>query len=311
MSHRMFLAFALSTALVGSACSSETTATKPAVSTSQTTSSSGWTAPDEAWRTVDPENLMIIDTKYGDIGVELYPEIAPKHVEQVKKLVRQGFYNDVVFHRVIDGFMNQTGDGTNGDGTGDSDLPDISAEFTFRRDSEISFTLVSAKKVGEGEIGLGFYKALPIASQPTSEAAFSSENDGKVNAFGLHCKGVTSMARTSDPNSANSQFFLMRAKAEHLDTQYSIWGNTVMGYDLLEKPSVGTIGRVPGWVPDRMNKVNIASDLPEGERPTVQVLRTDHPAFQNWLKSQKKDDGTFPEVCDLAVPTNVRRPTAK
>jgi peptidylprolyl isomerase len=124
-----------------------------------------------------------------------------------------------------------------------------------------------------------------------------------VAAFGLHCKGVTSMARTNDPNSANSQFFLMRAKAKHLDTQYSIWGNTVMGYDLLEKPKVGVIGEVPGWTPDRMGDVNMAIDMPEADRPTVQVLRTDHPAFSNWLKTQKKADGSFPDVCELSVPT--------
>jgi peptidylprolyl isomerase len=264
----------------------------------------GFSAPDEAWRTVDPENLLVIDTKYGDIAVELYPEIAPNHVAQIKTLTKQGFYNDVVFHRVIDGFMNQTGDGTNGNGTGDSTLPDIAAEFTFRRGADMPFTLVTARKVGESEIGVGFYKNLPIASQPTSQAMFTKDN--KVDAFGLHCKGVTSMARTSDPNSANSQFFLMRGQAEHLDTQYSIWGNTVMGYDLLEKPQVGTIGEVPGWIPDRMNTVEIAADMDDAERPTVQVLRTDSPAFANWLKTQKTADGSFPNVCDLQVPTRTQ-----
>lgn len=304
MSHRMFIALALTTALVGNACAAENTESQAndvtAVAGATVT---GFSAPDEAWRTVDPENLLVIDTKYGDIAVELYPEIAPKHVAQVKTLTKQGFYNDVVFHRVIDGFMNQTGDGSKGDGTGDSDLPDIEAEFTFRRGTDMPFTLVSAKKVGEGEIGIGFYKSLPIASQPTSQAMFTKDN--KVDAFGFHCKGVTSMARTNDPNTANSQFFLMRAQAEHLDTQYSIWGNTVMGFDLLEKPQVGTIGEVPGWIPDRMNTVELASDMAEGERPTVQVLRTDSPAFTNWLKTKKNADGTFPSLCDLQVPTRV------
>lgn len=303
MSHRMFLALAVSTALVSNACAAENSETTPVEATAVAGATAvGFTAPDEAWRTVDPENLIVIDTKYGDIAVELYPEIAPNHVQQIKTLVRQKFYNDVVFHRVIDGFMNQTGDGSNGDGTGDSDLPNISAEFTFRRGTDMPFTLVTAKKAGDSEIGVGFYKSLPIASQPSSQAMFTKDN--KVDAFGLHCKGVTSMARTSDPNSANSQFFLMRAQAEHLDRQYSIWGNTVMGYELLEKPKVGTIGEVPGWVPDRMNVVEVAADM--AERPTVQVLKTDHPAFQNWLKTQKNADGSFPSVCDLAVPTRVR-----
>lgn len=304
MKHRLFIALALSTALVGNACAAENSETQA----NEVTAVAGATvatfsAPDEAWRTVDPENLLVIDTKYGDIAVELYPEIAPNHVAQVKTLTKQGFYDDVVFHRVIDGFMNQTGDGTNGDGTGDSTLPDIDAEFTFRRGTDMPFTLVTAKKIGEGEIGVGFYKSLPIASQPTSQAMFTKDN--KVDAFAFHCKGVTSMARTNDPNSANSQFFLMRAQAEHLDTQYSIWGNTVMGYEFLEKPQVGTIGDVPGWIPDRMNKVELAADMADGERPTVQVLRTDSPAFSNWLKTQKNADGTFPSVCDLQVPTRV------
>ena len=84
--------------------------------------------------------------------------------------------------------------------------------------------------------------------------------DGKVEAFGLHCKGVTSMARTAQATRTvrTASSFLCAQSSEHLDTQYSIWGNTVMGYDLLEKPKVGTIGEVPGWVPDRMLQVDMA-----------------------------------------------------
>jgi len=304
MSKRIIWHLALITTIFVTACSEGTSKTK--VVDVLPVEVSGFQAPEEAWRTVDPENLLVIDTKYGEIGVELFPEIAPNHVAQIKALARDEFYNNVSFHRVIDGFMNQTGDGTNGDGTGDSTLPNIDAEFTFRRGAEMPFTLVTAKEIGQTQIGLGFYKSLPIASQPTSESIYSKEKDGKVNAFGLHCKGVTSMARTNDRNSANSQFFLMRAKAEHLDTQYSIWGNTVMGYDLLEKPKIGTIGQVPGWVPDQMNTVEVASDMAEDERPVVQVLRTDHPAFSQWLKTQKKDDGSFPAMCDLVIPTRIQ-----
>jgi len=299
MSRILFAAIA-SVALFGNACAAEETPAQHAT-TIEGAAATGFIAPQEAWRTVDPENLIVIDTKYGDIGVELFPEIAPKHAAQVKALARSGFYNNVPFHRVIDGFMNQTGDGANGDGTGDSDLPNIEAEFTFRRGSDMPFTLVATQPVGQGEIGVGFYKSLPIASQPTAQALFTKDN--KVDAFGLHCKGVTSMARTSDPNSANSQFFLMRGRAEHLDAQYSIWGTTVMGHDLLEKPLVGTIGEIPDWMPDRMNEVEVAADMPEDERPTIQVLKTDSPAFNNWLKSLKNEDGSFPDICEISVPT--------
>lgn len=253
------------------------------------------TFPEAAWRTVDAENLMLIDTAYGVIGVELFPEIAPNHVGQVKALARDGFYNGVVFHRVIEKFMNQTGDGANGDGTGDSERPDIAAEFTFRRGEDMNVTLVSSRGSEQQQIATGFYKGLPVASQPISQAILT--RDGKVAAFGLHCKGVTSMARTSEPNSANSQFFLMRDKAEHLDAQYSVWGTTVMGHAYLTSPKVGVVGDA-GFIPDQMNKVQIAADLPDGERPTVQVLDTTSDAFTNWIATQDYDD-----VCDIQIPS--------
>lgn len=251
--------------------------------------------PNAAWRTVDAENLMLIDTAYGVIGVELFPEIAPIHVAQVKALARDGFYDGVVFHRVIAGFMNQTGDGSNGNGTGDSDLPNIAAEFTFRRGEGMGMTLVSTRGNEQQQIATGFYKGLPVASQPISQAILTK--DGKVAAFGLHCKGVTSMARTSDPNSANSQFFLMRDKAEHLDAQYSVWGSTVLGHEYLTSFKVGVVGE-DGFVPDQMNKVQIAADLPEADRPTVQVLDTTSAAFTGWIATQSYDD-----VCDVQIPS--------
>jgi len=298
MIYRMILAAALSTTMTSTGFAQ--TSSSDAAATLESSVSS-FVAPDDAWRTVDPENLMIISTKYGDIGVELYPEIAPNHVTQVKALTRQGFYNDVPFHRVIDGFMNQTGDGSNGDGTGDSDLPDIPPEFEFKRSADMAFHAISKQKIGQSNIGVGFYKALPIASQPTVDSFITKVNT--ADAFGLHCKGVASMARTVEPTSANSQFFLMRAKTASLDKNYSIWGSTVMGFDLLEKPLVGTIGEDPEWIPDRMDEVYIAADLPEAERPKVQVLRTEHTAFKGWLETQRKANGKLPEVCDLSVPT--------
>lgn len=272
-----------------------------AASFTQVCAQQGSEAPDDAWRDVDPENLIIIDTAYGVIGVELYPEISPNHVERVKTLARRELYDNVPFHRVIEGFMNQTGDVSNGDGTGDSDLPDLKAEFTFRRSTDMTVTPVGERQNGRKSTGVGFYKALPVATQPNSQAFLNK--DGKVDAYGLHCKGVTSMARTSDPASANSQFFLMRDTAEHLDSQYSIWGNTVMGYKHLERPKVGAVGDQPGFVPDQMNTVRVAADLPEGERPSVQVMKTSSPAFNAYLKTKKNADGTYPDLCKIPVPS--------
>lgn len=251
--------------------------------------------PESAWRDVDPQNLMLIDTAYGQIGVEMYPEIAPAHVTQIKALIRDGFYDNVPFHRVIDGFMNQTGDGSKGDGTGDSERPDIPAEFAFRRSEDMAVALVAQREGGGQPVSVGFYKSLPLATQPISQAILTK--DGKVAAYGLHCKGVTSMARTSDPNSANSQFFLMRDRADHLNAKYSIWGATVMGGEHLRKFRVGTIGE-EGFVPDQMNTVRIAADLPDSERPTPQVLDVTSTAFATWLETQNYDD-----ICDVDLPT--------
>ncbi len=312
MNYRMIFTAAVSATLLAAACAVQAQTSEVPTNVPEIAAATGFAAPADAWRTVDPENLLIISTKYGDIGVELFPEIAPNHVAQVKTLTRQGYYDDVPFHRVIKGFMNQTGDGEKGDGTGSSSLPNIKPEFKFRRSADMAFEGISKKKItqvdsltqnplAEINYSLGFYKSLPIASQPTSQTLWTSDN--KVEAFGLHCKGVASMARTTDVNGANGQFFLMRGKTESLDQSYSIWGNTVIGYDLVEKPLIGTVGDDPEWIPDRMNQVHIAADLPESERPSVQVLRTDHAAFKGWLETQKSADGTLPEVCDLSVPT--------
>ena len=306
MMKKTLIALLTTVALSTSACAGEeqSSVTKTAQTTVKTATASlntGFNAPAEAWRELDPENTLYIDLEYGRVVLELYPEIAPLHVAQIKTLVRQTFYDGITFHRVIEGFMNQTGD-PKGDGTGDSSLPDIQGEFTFRRAPSMPVTLVGARaSQGGQEIGVGFYKALPVATQPASQAILTK--DGKVAAFGLHCKGVTSMARTSDPNSANSQFFLMRDIAQHLDSQYSIWGNTVLGHEHLTKIKVGSKGEDPNFIPDVMKKVQLAADVPAAERVKVQVLKTDSPAFKNYLRTQKKSDGTYPDICDIRVPT--------
>ena len=173
-----------------------------------------------AARASDPENTMIITLKDGDVTIALRPDLAPKNVAQIKKLVRQGAYDNVAFHRVIDGFMAQTGDVKFGNmkkgfsaeavGTGGSDQPDLPAEFS------------------------------------------QSEH---------YKRGTLGMARSQDPNSANSQFFIMFAPAPNLDGQYTIVGNVVSGMELVDRIKKGdeaNNGTVSN--PDRMIKVRIAAD---------------------------------------------------
>ena len=137
---------------------------------------------------------MILKLKHGNVKIELFPKIAPKHVERIKKLADEGMYDNVVFHRVIDGFMAQTGDVKYGNsssndydlgraGTGGSSLPDLPSEFS---------------------------------DMP-------------------HMRGTLSMARSQDPNSANSQFFICFKEASFLDRQYTVFGKVIEGMELVDK----------------------------------------------------------------------------
>ena len=144
------------------------------------------------------ENIMILKLKYGQVEIELYPDKAPNHVKRFKELSDSGKYDGVVFHRVIDGFMAQTGDVKFGNsnnpnfnlsqaGTGGSDFPNLKAEF-----SDIA-----------------------------------------------HTRGVISAARSADPNSANSQFFICFDSAPHLDRQYSAFGKVIKGMEFVDKIKKG------------------------------------------------------------------------
>ena len=291
-------------ALSTAACPQEAPAPVPPAASASATS--GFSAPDSAWRTVPQDRLMYIETTHGLVVVELFDEIAPRHAGQIKALTKDGFYDLITFHRVIDGFMNQTGDPT-GTGTGDSKLPNIEAEFTFNRPSDMKITLLDKRLIDQnnsngGTIDVGFYKGLPVATESPMKAALT----GKVKAWGLHCPGVTSMARAGDPNSGNSQFFLMRGPANFLDQQYSIWGNTVYGRDLLTKFKVGTKGETVDFVPDQMEKVRMGDDLPASKQLNIQVLKTEGADFKRHLASFKSPTGQYPDICDVDIPVRTR-----
>jgi peptidylprolyl isomerase len=154
---------------------------------------------------LDKQNAIVIDTAKGRIIIKLRPDIAPQHAERIKLLARDGYYNNVPFHRVIEGFMALTGDGKNFNGTGGSKYPNLPAEF-----SNVPFT-----------------------------------------------RGIVGMARTSDPNSANSQFFIMFADGSSLNGKYTVIGEVVSGMDVVDKIKRGE----PVTDPDKMLKVQVASDI--------------------------------------------------
>jgi peptidylprolyl isomerase len=224
----------------------------------------------------------------------MYPEIAPNHVERIKTLARAHFYDGLTFHRVVENFMAQTGDPL-GTGEGASSLPDLHEEFMFRRGADMPF-IQAARQSGAL---LGFYKALPIESAPDAQMAVTA--DGRVAANALHCQGVVSMARADDENSANSQFFIMRAPYPALNKRYTIWGRVVWGQDAVMQLVVGN----PPPHPDRMLAVRVAADLPESERAPIYVLRTDGPQFRQLIDETRRQRNADFSVCDVQIPARV------
>lgn len=249
------------------------------------------------WRQVDPENTLYIDVgRGGRIVIELYPEVAPRHVERIKTLTRSGFYDGLLFHRVVEDFMAQTGDPL-GTGEGASSLPDLREEFMFRRGPEMPFVEAAT----QNRARLGFYKTLPIETQPDAQMQITP--DGRVLSNVLHCQGVVSMARASEPNSANSQFFIMRAPYSALDKRYTAFGRVVWGQDVVMQLAVGN----PPPVPDRMERVRIAADLPIEERAPIYVLRTDGPQFRDLIDETRRERRADFSVCDVNIPVRVPR----
>jgi peptidylprolyl isomerase len=151
----------------------------------------------------DPENTLVIELKTGRVLVQLRPDLAPKHVARVKQLAKEGFYNNIKFHRVIAGFMAQTGDPT-GTGSGGSKLGNLPAEFT--------------------------------------QTPFE--------------RGTIGAARTNDPNSANSQFFICFTHVPHLNGQYTVWGRVIDGMQFVDLVAKGE----PPANPDVMQKVYLLAD---------------------------------------------------
>ncbi|ABI77297.1 putative peptidyl-prolyl cis-trans isomerase, cyclophilin-type [Hyphomonas neptunium ATCC 15444] len=151
----------------------------------------------------DPENTLLVETSKGSITIELRPDLAPGHVARIKELAREGFYDGIVFHRVIAGFMAQAGC-PKGNGTGGSKKPDLKAEFN---------------------------------AEP-------------------HVRGTCSMARTSAPHSANSQFFICFDEARFLDRQYTVWGKVSEGMDIIDQLAKGE----PPRNPDRIVTMRVAAD---------------------------------------------------
>lgn len=243
------------------------------------------------WRPVDPERLFIFDTNKGRILIEAFPEVAPNHVAHFAAITRSGDYDGTSFHRVIDDFMAQGGDIFALKGR-ESGQPNVKGEFTFRRD--VAKMPLEATIGPEDSAKHGYYHGVPIQTQPSFFAEMSV--DGLVESSIPHCASIVSTARTSDPDSANGQFFLMRGYSPHLDRLYSSWGRVIEGQDVVMSIKTGSQqnnGSVTN--PDILESARIAADLPEAERPKAYVLRTDTDTFRAALEAKGEVN-----ICELA-----------
>ncbi len=248
------------------------------------------------WRTPDPDNLLVIDTNKGRIVAELAPEAAPETVARIKTLAKQHFYDGQTFFRVIDGFMDQTGDPKN-KGDGGSTLPDIKGEFTFRRSHATPFVQVADPA---GEV-TGLMGALPVDSQP--EVIMAMTADGKATAWPVFCPGVLGMAREATPDSGNSQFFLMRSPYPALEKRYTGFGRVIAGQDVVTAIKTGEPVPDPQ---DRMVRVRLGDDLPAGETLKIRVLDPTKAAFKVLLERARDEKGADFSVCDLDLPSQVK-----
>ncbi|MFC5371550.1 peptidylprolyl isomerase [Brevundimonas faecalis] len=245
------------------------------------------------WRTVSPENLLVIDTAKGRVLVELEPRAAPNHVERIRALTNRGFYDGLKFHRVIPNFMAQTGD-PQGTGAGGSDLPDVKGEFTFRRGRDSGFAPV--ENSGPGLRGI--MGSIPITTQPDAQMFVTA--DFKTTAQGLFCPGVAGMARAGSPDSANSQFFLMTGQNDMLNGGYTVFGRVLQGLDAVKALKAGSEaedGKVAD--PDVMTKVQLASAMPEGQRPTARVAVPGSAPFNAAVEAARTARGAQFGICDV------------
>lgn len=305
------LSIALALGLAAAACAREADTGQSAIDTVvQDEAGAGGAAafafPDTAWRDLDPENTLYIETPRGRIVVEMAPEFAPTHVERMRTLARAHFYDFLVWHRVIDGFMAQGG-GARGNPNHRTDLPDMNGEFTVRRGAELPISELQDRVINPSEIPqsakAGFWHGFPAGTQTLAVAGLTA--DGRINSWLLHCTGAAAMARTSDPNSAGSQFYITRGNAEHLNAIYTAWGRVRAGQDAVDALRVGTLGQNPGFIPDTIDSMRVAADLPEAERTHVQVVDTESPAFAEYLNSLRDAAGALPDVCEIPVPTRI------
>lgn len=246
------------------------------------------------WIEPNAENTLVIETELGSVIIELRPEMAPKGVERVKTLARQGFYDGLLFHRVIEGFVAQTGNPNNKDG-GKSKLPNLPLEAVFRVDT-IDVQVAKRPGVTEGLIG----------STPVIVTDPLPGQEGKpTRAWGTFCKGVVGMGHDDADDTANSELFIMLGDVPRLDKDYTVIGRVIDWPDLDKLLPKGE----PPIQPASMRKVRIMADMPLDEQPKIKITNTKDETFKVRLQWERNNyrHSRFEvySVCSTQVPAGI------
>lgn len=254
------------------------------------------------WRDVDPQNLVLVDVRYGTIAIELSPQFAPKQVARFKALVRAGFYDDTNFYRVIDGFVAQGGKG----GASFPQWPPIKGEFDRPIGNDVTFTPNGSPDLYAPEVG-------EVNGFPVGRSA----KEGRM--WILHCPGTLAFARDAGADTAATEFYIVLGEsARHLDRNYTTFGRVIDGMQYVQKLNRGDADVQNGVIPlvsqrDPIIRMRMAVDVPGVQRPHYQVLRTDSAAFAAARDARRSPSSPYYvhkpvpalDICTMPIP--VRR----
>ncbi len=258
--------------------------------------------PSDNWRAVDPDDLVLIETRYGTTALELNISFAPNHAKRFRELVRAGFYDGEYFYRVIDRFVAQAGVQ---DDERAADWPPLQNEndrpSSFEPFIKLGNDDLFAQTVGHTGTGFAMARDTQMARE-----------------WLLHCPGAVAMARDNDPDSGTTEFYIVLDAQRYLDRNLTVFARVIDGMEYIQKLERGNRAIESGVIQppatgDQMRRVRIAADIPEAERPAYLVMRTRTSAFEaaktaKRLRTEPFFYRTPPailDVCDFEVP--VRR----
>jgi peptidylprolyl isomerase len=270
--------------------------------------------PPAAWRDVSPDNLMLIETRYGTVAVELAPDFAPNHVARMRQLLQKHFYDGRTFYRVIDGYVAQGGAEGDPSATDDTpvnpqilkDWPPLKAEFDSTLSKDDVFTPLG--NIDPVAPEAGFVNGFPVGRDTKNGRSWI-----------IQCPGVFAFARDNDENSATTEFYIVIGQApRRLDRNLTAFGRVIAGMQYLQKLNRGDPDVESGVIADVGSRdpiihMSLASQLPEQGRAHYQVLRTDSHSFAGKLEQRRHPPQEFYhrppsrnlDICGVPVPVRL------